>query len=91
MTEKKRSTVSPCSHRLKKSRSTASTNRYASGVLYLIESKIRNRAKYSTQLLGISKYSLEHMMPKKWRNYWPLMVYLPMPKQETGRSRHSAT
>lgn len=48
------------------------TNRYASGVLYLIESRIRNRAKHSTQLLGISKYSLEHMMPKKWRNYWPL-------------------
>lgn len=46
------------------------TNRYATGVLYLIESKIRNHGKQSTQLLGISKYSLEHMMPKKWRNHW---------------------
>ena len=46
------------------------TNRYAAGVLYLIESKIRNRTKHSTQLLGINKYSLEHLMPKKWRNYW---------------------
>lgn len=46
------------------------TNKYATGVLYLIESKIRDRRRHSTQLLGISKYSLEHMMPKKWRNHW---------------------
>lgn len=46
------------------------TNKYATGVLYLIESKIRDRRRYSTQLLGISKYSLEHIMPKKWRNHW---------------------
>lgn len=48
------------------------TNKYAIGVLYLIESKIRDRHLYSTQLLGINKYSLEHMMPKKWRNHWTL-------------------
>lgn len=46
------------------------TNKYAAGVLYFIESKIRDRAKHSTALLGIDKYSLEHMMPKKWRNNW---------------------
>jgi len=46
------------------------TNKYATGVLYLIESKIRDRRLHSTQLLGINKYSLEHMMPKKWRNHW---------------------
>lgn len=46
------------------------TNKYSTGVLYLIESKIRNRNLHSTQLLGIDKYSLEHMMPKKWRNHW---------------------
>lgn len=46
------------------------TNKYATGVLYLIESKIRDRSRHSTQLLGISKYSLEHLMPKKWRNHW---------------------
>jgi uncharacterized protein with ParB-like and HNH nuclease domain len=49
---------------------TLLTNKYATGVLYLIESKIRDRRRHSTQLLGISKYSLEHMMPKKWRNHW---------------------
>ena len=45
-------------------------NKYAAGVLYLIESKIRERALHSTRLLGVAKYSLEHMMPKKWRNKW---------------------
>ena len=46
------------------------TNKYAAGVLYLIESKIRNRSLHATQLLGIGKYSLEHLMPKKWQNHW---------------------
>ena len=45
-------------------------NKYAAGVLYLIESKIRDRSMHSTRLLGVAKYSLEHMMPKKWRNKW---------------------
>lgn len=45
-------------------------NKYAAGVLYLIESKIRERSLHATRLLGIAKYSLEHMMPKKWRNKW---------------------
>lgn len=45
-------------------------NKYAAGVLYLIESKIRDRDRHSTGLLGVNKYSLEHMMPKKWRNNW---------------------
>jgi hypothetical protein len=48
------------------------TNKYATGALYLIESKVRDRRRHSTQLLGIIKYSLEHMMPKKWRNNWTL-------------------
>jgi uncharacterized protein with ParB-like and HNH nuclease domain len=46
------------------------TNKQAAGILYLIESKIRDRSKQSTQLLGINKYSLEHIMPKKWENNW---------------------
>jgi len=45
-------------------------NKQSAGILYLIESKIRNRKLQSTQLLGINKYSLEHLMPKKWENNW---------------------
>lgn len=40
------------------------------GILYLLESGIRP-AKSSTALLGFNNYSLEHLMPKKWRNNWP--------------------
>lgn len=40
------------------------------GILYLIEAGIRS-PKSSTSLLGFNNYSLEHMMPKKWRNNWP--------------------
>ncbi len=45
-------------------------NKQTAGILYLIESKIRNRAKHSTALLGLKHYSLEHLMPKKWENHW---------------------
>ena len=50
--------------------SSCLVNKQAAGILYFIESKIRNRSLQSTQLLGISKYSLEHLMPKKWENNW---------------------
>ena len=46
------------------------TNKQAAGILYFIESKIRDRAKHSTSLLGLVRYSLEHLMPKKWENHW---------------------
>ena len=39
------------------------------GILYLLEAGIRS-ARSSTALLGFDNYSLEHMMPKKWRNNW---------------------
>lgn len=45
-------------------------NKQAAGILYMIESRIRNRQRHSTQLLGMNKYSLEHLMPKKWENHW---------------------
>ncbi len=46
------------------------TNKHTLGILYMIESRIRNRAVHSTALLGLNRYSLEHVMPKKWENYW---------------------
>lgn len=45
-------------------------NRQTRGVLYMLESKIRDRSSHSTALLGLNSYSLEHIMPKKWRNKW---------------------
>jgi len=45
-------------------------NKQSAGILYFIESKIRKYTLHSTQLLGLNKYSLEHIMPKKWENNW---------------------
>lgn len=45
-------------------------NLQSKGILYLIESKIRPTGA-STAILGFNSYSLEHLMPKKWRNRWP--------------------
>ena len=45
-------------------------NKQSAGVVYFIESMIRDRNKQATQLLGLNKYSLEHLMPKKWENNW---------------------
>lgn len=44
-------------------------NLQSRGIIYLIESRIRPEQS-STALLGFDKYSLEHLMPKKWRNNW---------------------
>lgn len=45
-------------------------NRRATVVLYMLESKIRPVELHSTHLNGFNGYSLEHLMPKKWRNNW---------------------
>lgn len=44
-------------------------NLQSKGIVYLLESKLRP-ANSSTVLLGFNHYSLEHLMPKKWRNNW---------------------
>lgn len=46
------------------------TNLQSKGIIYLIESKIRP-SNSAVALLGFNQYSLEHLMPKKWRNNWP--------------------
>lgn len=45
------------------------TNRQAKGVLYLIEQTIRSNLN-GARLKYYDEYSLEHIMPKKWRNNW---------------------
>ncbi len=53
------------------------------GILYLIESGIRP-ANSATVLLGFDGYSLEHLIPKKWRNNWE-----PMQTEELAKERDS--
>lgn len=45
------------------------SNLHAKGIIYFIESYQRS-AKSSTGILCFNLYSLEHLMPKKWRNEW---------------------
>ncbi len=45
-------------------------NSQAAGILYMIESKIRDNTRHSTGIRGMKMYSLEHLMPKKWVNKW---------------------
>ena len=58
-------------------------NLQSKGILYLMESKIRPSSS-STALLGFDQYSLEHIMPKKWRNNWPACE-----NEEAARRRDS--
>ena len=58
-------------------------NLQSKGILYLIESGIRP-ANSATSLLGFDGYSLEHMMPKKWRNNW-----VPCASEELSKERDS--
>ncbi|WP_085315298.1 DUF262 domain-containing protein [Derxia lacustris] len=49
-------------------------NKQAAGILYFIETKIRNRSYHSTAMAGLDHYSLEHVLPKKWKNNWPAVA-----------------
>ncbi len=46
-------------------------NKQSTGILYFIETKIRNRQLQAVAMMGLNRYSLEHIMPKKWENNWP--------------------
>lgn len=45
------------------------TSLQARGILYLLETAVWPEES-STTMLGFKTYSLEHLMPKKWRNHW---------------------
>lgn len=47
-------------------------NNRALAILYLLESKMWNNRLRTTQLLPYNSYTLEHLMPQKWENNWPL-------------------
>jgi hypothetical protein len=46
------------------------TNKYSRGILYLLEASIRDADRHSNSLFSMNRYSLEHLMPKKWENNW---------------------
>ena len=38
----------------------------------MLESRLRSEKKSATQLYGIGNYSLEHLLPKKWKETWQI-------------------
>ncbi len=70
LTSSATSTSYPTDEELKEGFQTSSLyNLQSKGVIYFIESSMRSSLD-STLLLGFDQYSLEHLMPKKWRNKW---------------------
>ena len=59
-------------------------NLQSKGILYLIESGIRP-ANSATTLLGFDGYSLEHLMPKKWRNNWTACASEDLAKERDSK------
>ena len=47
-------------------------NSKARSILYLLESKLREKENCQTILLPYNKYTLEHIMPKSWQTNWPV-------------------
>ena len=49
-------------------------NKKALAILYLLETAIREGKPHATKLLPFDSYSLEHLMPKSWKDNWPLPI-----------------
>ena len=45
-------------------------NKQATCILYLLESALRDPSRMGTNIKPLGGYTLEHLMPKKWRNNW---------------------
>lgn len=45
------------------------TNLQAKGIIYFIEANLRT-SKNALAMFGFNQYSLEHLMPRRWRNHW---------------------
>ena len=48
------------------------TNTQMRGILYLLETGLRQPGKESTSVLSLESYDLEHIMPVDWKKYWQL-------------------
>ena len=59
-------------------------NKKALAILYLLETVIREGKPHATKLYPFDRYSLEHLMPKSWKENWPL------PPERTEEERDEA-
>ena len=47
------------------------TNATSTGILYMLETRLRQAEYEANNMLGLNSYSLEHIYPKKWQANWP--------------------
>lgn len=47
-------------------------NEQNTGILYMLETRLRRGAYSATVMKGIKYYTLEHLMPKKWKQTWDM-------------------
>lgn len=47
-------------------------NKKALAILYLLETSIREGKPHATKLYPFERYTLEHIMPRSWKENWPL-------------------
>lgn len=59
-------------------------NKKALAILYLLETALREGKPHATKLYPFDRYSLEHLMPKSWKENWPL------PPERTEEERDEA-
>lgn len=64
------------------------TNAQARGILYLLETGLREPGKQSTTVLPLDSYDLEHIMPKEWKTYWSLPDDKDTPENRDNRNYH---
>lgn len=64
------------------------TNAQARGILYLLETGLREPGKESTTVLPLDSYDLEHIMPKDWKTYWALPADKDTPDNRDNRVYH---
>lgn len=47
-------------------------NKKALAILFLLEASIREGKPHSTKLYSFERYTLEHIMPRSWKEHWPM-------------------
>ena len=64
------------------------TNAQARGILYLLETGLRQQGRESTSVLPLDSYDLEHIMPKDWKQHWTLDPSKDTPDNRDNRVYH---
>lgn len=57
-------------------------NKKALAILYLLETALREGKPHATKLYPFERYTLEHIMPRSWKENWPLNEQFTIEERE---------